>query len=601
MPAGLVDDVLVNDVSVVEDKIAKVEVIDDVKVDGQSVVSDHIANIDLSEKQDKLTAGDKIKIDNNVISVEGLKDYEPGYGIIITSEGTVKIDNEVVPEKTDMPEKVSDLVNDLNFIDKSVVNLENYYLKQETYTQQEINDLISAISGGIELEVVAVLPLTGESNKIYLVRREVGSNIYDQFVWFNNNWVQVGSTEVDLNQYYTKSDVDSLLEDKQNILTAGAGISLRNSFISVDMGNTLTTTGNSLDVKVATPSQKGVVSYDDNTIKMNASGQLYSVGGGGGTPIQYVAGPNIQISGNVISATDTTYAPGDGIKIENGVISAHTDNETIFTDRTGALAIQAVPIDEGNGIKISRDGVISIVPSEVAESIDLSNYQEKLVAGENITINGNVISSTGGGGGGGSTNWGSIGGTLSNQYDLNAALNGKQKQLIAGSNIIITDISSTQAMISATGGGGGGSSSFGSLTGSPYDNVPLAAALNSKKGVNDPVYAGEVQGLQPVAISGNYNDLYNRPTIGDATITINQGGSLKGTFRLNDTTNKIIELDAGGGGGGSTPNNGKLTIQRNGVGVQTFTANQSTDVNANIKVPTFSYDSATGILTITDN
>ena len=46
--------------------------VNDVKVDGVSVVSNGIANIDLSNKQDKLTAGDNITIDENgVISATG--------------------------------------------------------------------------------------------------------------------------------------------------------------------------------------------------------------------------------------------------------------------------------------------------------------------------------------------------------------------------------------------------------------------------------------------------------------------------------------------------------------------------------------------------
>lgn len=44
--------------------------VDDVLVDGTSVVSDHVANIDLSGKQDSLTAGDRISIDDDVISAD---------------------------------------------------------------------------------------------------------------------------------------------------------------------------------------------------------------------------------------------------------------------------------------------------------------------------------------------------------------------------------------------------------------------------------------------------------------------------------------------------------------------------------------------------
>lgn len=57
--------------------------------------------------------------------------------------------------------------------------------------------------------------------------------------------------------------------------------------------------------------------------------------------------------------------------------------------------------------------------------------------------------------------------------------------------------------------------------------------------------------LKQVATTGNYNDLINKPMIpfvGDGTITIKQGDTVKGSFSVNDTTDKTIELDAGGGG-----------------------------------------------------
>lgn len=51
--------------------------------------------------------------------------------------------------------------------------------------------------------------------------------------------------------------------------------------------------------------------------------------------------------------------------------------------------------------------------------------------------------------------------------------------------------------------------------------------------------------------SGNYNDLTNKPTIptvNNNTITITQGGVTKGSFRLNQSTDQTIALDAGGAG-----------------------------------------------------
>ena len=59
--------------------------------------------------------------------------------------------------------------------------------------------------------------------------------------------------------------------------------------------------------------------------------------------------------------------------------------------------------------------------------------------------------------------------------------------------------------------------------------------------------------LAGVAFSGSYNDLTNKPTI-------------------------------------PTVSNGQLTIQKNGVNVATFTANQSSNATANIIVPTKTSD-----------
>ena len=58
--------------------------------------------------------------------------------------------------------------------------------------------------------------------------------------------------------------------------------------------------------------------------------------------------------------------------------------------------------------------------------------------------------------------------------------------------------------------------------------------------------------LATVATTGSYNDLSNKPTIptvNDATITITQGGTTKGSFTLNQSSNATISLDAGGSGG----------------------------------------------------
>lgn len=48
--------------------------------------------------------------------------------------------------------------------------------------------------------------------------------------------------------------------------------------------------------------------------------------------------------------------------------------------------------------------------------------------------------------------------------------------------------------------------------------------------------------LSTVATSGSYNDLSNKPTIGNGTVTIKQAGTSKGSFTMNQSGNTTIEL-----------------------------------------------------------
>ena len=83
-------------------------------------------------------------------------------------------------------------------------------LKSETFTKQEVNDLISAIST-LTLEVVQALPTQDISTTtIYLVPKTTAetNDVYDEYIYVSNAWEHIGSTEVDLTNYYTKTQAD---------------------------------------------------------------------------------------------------------------------------------------------------------------------------------------------------------------------------------------------------------------------------------------------------------------------------------------------------------------------------------------------------------
>jgi hypothetical protein len=59
--------------------------------------------------------------------------------------------------------------------------------------------------------VVASLPATGETNKIYLVPSTSGTNgSFDEYLYVNNSWEPIANgVSIDLSNYYTKTETDA--------------------------------------------------------------------------------------------------------------------------------------------------------------------------------------------------------------------------------------------------------------------------------------------------------------------------------------------------------------------------------------------------------
>ena len=116
---------------------------------------------------------------------------------------------------SDIPTKVSDLTNDSGFITNTVNNLTNYYTKTNTYTKSEVDSLIGSVSS-LDIQIVQTLPTQDISTStIYLVPKTSSTNDnYDEYIYVNNSWEHIGSTEVDLSNYYTKTQTDNLLAAK---------------------------------------------------------------------------------------------------------------------------------------------------------------------------------------------------------------------------------------------------------------------------------------------------------------------------------------------------------------------------------------------------
>ena len=109
-----------------------------------------------------------------------------------------------------------------NFITKSVNDLVNYYLKSDTYTKAEVQQLIDAVKQFTYVSVAELPTASADTmNKIYLVpsTNPKTKNVKDEFITISvtdqgtttYSWEMIGSTEISLDNYYTKTQTDAAI------------------------------------------------------------------------------------------------------------------------------------------------------------------------------------------------------------------------------------------------------------------------------------------------------------------------------------------------------------------------------------------------------
>lgn len=99
---------------------------------------------------------------------------------------------------------------------------ERYYT--ETEIDAKVNNINSQINSliGFTATIVNSLPSTGEVGVMYLklnTSASVEGNIYDEYIWVNNKFEKIGSTEttVDLSEYVTQTEMNTQLANKANV------------------------------------------------------------------------------------------------------------------------------------------------------------------------------------------------------------------------------------------------------------------------------------------------------------------------------------------------------------------------------------------------
>lgn len=145
-----------------------------------------------------------------------------------------------------------------------ITSLTNYYTKNETYSQEEVDQLVSVIKQ-FNVVVAASLPTASAStmNTIYLIpssHSEQG-NVKDEFITIQDGgsykWEQIGSTAVDLSGYSTTTEmntaisnvsflndvkvneigIDDIPTEGSNNLVKSGGVFLENGILNISLLN----------------------------------------------------------------------------------------------------------------------------------------------------------------------------------------------------------------------------------------------------------------------------------------------------------------------------------------------------------------------------
>lgn len=250
---------------------------------------------EVDSKQDKLTAGDNITIEDNVISAVAAT-YVAGDNIqingnVISATDTIYDDTEVKSDITNLQNAVQDIEEKIPSAASSANQLADKNFVNSSIATNTAN-FIGTFDSVAELEAYSG-PLTNNDYAFVVVTDAVGNTAYDRYKYNGNTseWL----FEYELNNSSFTADQWAAINSG---ITSGDVTKLGNLADIQTIGANLTLTN-------------GELSATDTT---------------------YTAGTNVQISNqNVISATDTTYTAGTGLDLNGTEFSVDT---TVIAEKT---------------------------------------------------------------------------------------------------------------------------------------------------------------------------------------------------------------------------------------------------------------------------
>lgn len=184
--------------------------IDKIKVNGtEQAITNKAVDIKVPTKTSDLTNNSNFAVDANYVHTDNnyTTDEKNKLSGIATGAQVNIIESIKVNGKAQtITNKAVDITVPTN--NSQLTNGAGYQTALEVQTA--INSAISGITG-IDFQVVESLPGTGVKGVIYLVSNSgTGTNIYDEYIWVTNRFEKIGTTEIDLSNYYNTTNLLAL-------------------------------------------------------------------------------------------------------------------------------------------------------------------------------------------------------------------------------------------------------------------------------------------------------------------------------------------------------------------------------------------------------
>lgn len=273
------------------------------------------------------------------------------------------------------------------------------YKLSKKYTDNAIKQAVGEVKG-FEIKVVSELVAPGEASVLYLVpsTKTKKANTYEEYIWVKdaNDFEYIGSTSVDLSNYYNKTEVDGLvsglsteIQAKQAILESGVNIKSINGVSILGEGD-ITIVGEQGEQGIQGPEgPQGIQGEKGETGETGPKGETGEQGPKGDTGETGAQGPAGQDGHSpVLTISENGTWVVDGVDTE--VAATGPKGDTGSQGETGAQGSQGPEGPQGPigpGIQSieserSENGVVVTITLENGQSTSYELYDGE--APENV-------------------------------------------------------------------------------------------------------------------------------------------------------------------------------------------------------------------------